>query len=90
MTGFILLICGCLDSAYYVIGIPFGLWLTFSRDFGLVGLWLGLTVSLVYAAGIGVYICLNTDWTYQVEKVRIRLAADQKAGMRQDVENATN
>ncbi|THG97308.1 hypothetical protein EW026_g4664 [Hermanssonia centrifuga] len=28
-------------SAYYVIGIPFGMWLAFKRDMGLHGLWVG-------------------------------------------------
>ncbi len=74
-------------SAYYVIGIPFGIWLAFSHDFALVGLWIGLTISLVYAAGFGVWICLRTDWDYQVQKVKARIAADQKAGARRDVES---
>ncbi|TBU24333.1 MATE efflux family protein [Dichomitus squalens] len=72
-------------SAYYVIGIPFGIWLAFWRDMQLHGLWVGLTVSLVYAAAIGVWICLKTDWEREVEKVRIRLEADQK-DMQNDVE----
>ncbi|KAI0825956.1 MATE efflux family protein [Irpex lacteus] len=74
-------------SAYYVIGIPFGIWLAFSHDFALVGLWIGLTISLVYAAGFGVWICLRTDWDYQVQKVKARIAADQKSGARRDVES---
>ena len=69
-----------------MIGIPFGIWLAFSHDYALVGLWIGLTVSLVYAAGFGVWICLRTDWDYQVQKVRERLAADKKAVGRSDVE----
>jgi len=67
-------------SAYYVIGIPFGIWLTFWRGMQLHGLWIGLTVSLVYCATIGVWICVRTDWEREVEKVRKRVAADQKAG----------
>ncbi|KAH9946486.1 MATE efflux family protein [Amylocystis lapponica] len=72
---------GCTPelSAYYVIGIPFGLWLTFKRGMALHGLWIGLTVSLVYCAAAGVWLCLRTDWAREVEKVRVRLAADQKA-----------
>ncbi|KAI0700194.1 MATE efflux family protein [Cytidiella melzeri] len=75
-------------SAYYVIGIPFGIWLAFSREYGLAGLWIGLTISLVYAAGVGVWICLRTDWDYQVQKVRARLAADHKTGARPDIASA--
>ncbi|EMD31953.1 hypothetical protein CERSUDRAFT_59308 [Gelatoporia subvermispora B] len=63
-------------SAYYVIGIPFGLWLTFKRNMQLYGLWIGLTVSLVYCAAIGVWLCLRTDWNYEVKKVRDRLASE--------------
>ncbi|OBZ77895.1 putative transporter C11D3.06 [Grifola frondosa] len=49
-------------SAYYVVGIPFGMWLAFDRGMNLHGLWIGLTISLVYAAAVGVWLCLLTDW----------------------------
>lgn len=45
----------------------------------LHGLWIGLTVSLVYSAAIGVWICMKADWEREVEKVRDRLEADRKA-----------
>lgn len=45
----------------------------------LHGLWVGLTVSLIYCATVGVLICLKTNWEREVEKVRIRLAVDRKA-----------
>ncbi|KAH9924207.1 MATE efflux family protein [Fomitopsis serialis] len=67
-------------SAYYVIGIPFGLWLTFWQDMHLYGLWIGLTVSLFYCGIVGVWLCMRTDWAREVEKVRARLDADQKHG----------
>ncbi|EPQ53474.1 MATE efflux family protein [Gloeophyllum trabeum ATCC 11539] len=69
-------------SGYYLIGIPFGLWLAFKRDMGLAGLWIGLTVSLVFVATIGAYLCLGADWEREVEKVRVRLAADKRAEQR--------
>ncbi|RPD65257.1 MATE efflux family protein [Lentinus tigrinus ALCF2SS1-7] len=65
-------------SAYYVIGIPFGIWLAFWHDMKLHGLWIGLTVSLVYSAAFGIWICLRANWDREVEKVRIRLEADNK------------
>lgn len=40
---------------------------------GLRGLWIGLTLSLVYAAALGLYICMRTDWLAEVRKVEARL-----------------
>ncbi|KAK1227645.1 ethionine resistance protein [Marasmius sp. AFHP31] len=67
-------------SGYYVIGIPFGVWLAFKHDLGLHGLWIGLTVSLVYSAVFGTWLCLRTDWNREVEKVLERIAKERKAG----------
>lgn len=75
-----------LISSIDLTGIPFGLWLAFKRDMSLHGLWIGLTVSLVYAATVGVWICLSTDWDREVQKVRERLESDKHAAMRQDIE----
>ncbi|KAJ7636892.1 MATE efflux family protein [Roridomyces roridus] len=65
-------------SAYYVIGIPFGAWLAFNWSFGLHGLWIGLTVSLVYCAVIGTWICVRTDWEREVRKVQARLDGERE------------
>lgn len=65
-------------SAYYIIGIPFGLWLTFKQDLQLVGLWCGLTVALVYGSTLSIWLCLGTNWKREVEKVVERLAEDNK------------
>jgi len=64
-------------TAYYIIGIPLGLWLTFSHDMKLFGLWTGLTVALVYAALVAVALVLRADWNHEVDKVQARFAADQ-------------
>jgi len=64
-------------SAYYVLGIPIGLWLAFRCNMGLHGLWWGLTVSLVYSATVGVWLGLKTDWNREVQKVQKRLEADK-------------
>jgi multidrug resistance protein, MATE family len=73
-------------SAYYVIGIPFGIYLAFSQHLGLSGLWVGLTVSLVYCAALGLWICLRTDWNKELRKVENRLEADRKKGETDDAE----
>lgn len=54
-----------------------------------MGLWIGLTVSLVYCSAIGVYLCLQTDWQHEVEKVINRLASDKKPARDQE-ESLTN
>ena len=64
-------------SAYYVIGIPFGVWLAFSWRIGLHGLWLGLTASLIYCAVLGTYLCLRTIWDREVKKAAERLKKDE-------------
>ncbi|KAJ7033193.1 MATE efflux family protein [Mycena alexandri] len=73
-------------SAYYVIGIPFGVWLAFNCDLGLHGLWIGLTVSLIYCAVIGTYLCVATDWDHEVRKVVARNNAESKS-RREDEEH---
>ncbi|KAF5380192.1 hypothetical protein D9615_006162 [Tricholomella constricta] len=72
------LLCA-INSSYYIIGIPFGMWLTFSRDMKLHGLWIGLTVSLVYCSFFGTLLCLRTDWNREVWKVMQRLKEQDKA-----------
>jgi Na+-driven multidrug efflux pump len=47
---------------------------------GLRGLWIGLTVSLVYCSVFGTILCLMTDWEYEVEKVRARIRAEERRG----------
>jgi len=64
-------------TAYYVIGIPLGLWLTFSHGMELYGLWTGLTVALVFAALAGIVLVLRSDWQHEVDKVQARFAADR-------------
>ncbi|KAF7334239.1 RNA helicase [Mycena sanguinolenta] len=68
-------------SAYYIIGIPFGAFLGFNLKLGLHGLWIGLTVSLVYCAVFGTILCVRTDWDREVRKVVARINEER----RQDV-----
>lgn len=60
-------------TAYYGIGLPFGLWLTFRHHMSLVGIWIGLAVALTYGSAIGVCIVWRTNWEQGVERVRQRL-----------------
>ncbi|KAF9041212.1 multidrug/Oligosaccharidyl-lipid/Polysaccharide flippase [Panaeolus papilionaceus] len=65
-------------SAYYIFGIPLGIWLAFRADFGLHGLWIGLTISLIYSAVGGTWICLRADWNAEVQKVQERLRQERE------------
>ncbi|KAL1674618.1 mate-domain-containing protein [Schizophyllum commune] len=60
-------------SAYYIMGIPMGVWLAFSFNYGLHGLWIGLTLSLVYCAAFGWWFAWRTDWEREVAKVQARV-----------------
>jgi MATE family multidrug resistance protein len=57
----------CHFSAYWLMGLPLGAWLCFRRHWGALGLWVGLSVSLIL---IG--ILLLTFWRHRIR----RLAAD--------------
>jgi MATE family multidrug resistance protein len=63
-----------------MIGLPIGVFLTFSPkiSLGLWGLWIGVTISLLYCACIGTWICMRTDWNEEVGKVRERLARERR------------
>ncbi|KIR57117.1 MATE family multidrug resistance protein [Cryptococcus gattii Ru294] len=62
-------------TSYYIIGLPFGLWLTFTPTFslGLIGLWLGLSVALGYASVLSAVLVWKANWIRAVERVRERL-----------------
>ncbi|KAB5592883.1 MATE efflux family protein [Ceratobasidium theobromae] len=65
-------------TAYYVIGIPLGVYLAFWWDMKLQGLWIGLASALFYSAVVSAYVVLRTDWAKEVLRVRARLEEDGK------------
>lgn len=69
-------------TGYYVIGIPIGLIITFwypEWNLGLLGLWIGLSIALLYTSVIGLWYSLRTDWSDEVEKTKLRLKAGDHA-----------
>ena len=67
-------------TSYYAIGIPIGVYITFKHDMGLLGLWVGLTLALVFNSTFGGLIILRSDWDREVEKVMERLEGDMNLG----------
>lgn len=62
---------------YYLIGIPLGLFLTFGPwQWGLAGLWIGLTVALLFASLAMGLVLGSTDWRYEVHKTFVRMGVD--------------
>jgi MATE family multidrug resistance protein len=37
----------CHFTAYWIIGLPLGAWLCFRRNWGALGLWVGLSLALI-------------------------------------------
>ena len=64
-------------SAYYVFGIPLALFFAFKLEYGLHGLWMGLTFSLIYCAVLGTWLCVRTDWEKEVAKAQRRLQGEE-------------
>ena len=54
-----------------------GIYLAFRQDMGLLGLWAGLTLALVFTSGVGGLIVLRADWDNEVKKVMERLESDR-------------
>lgn len=65
-------------SAYYIFGIPLGLYLAFPLNGGLIGLWEGLTLSLIYASIVSLWLVLRTDWQREVQKVLDRFEKERQ------------
>jgi MATE family multidrug resistance protein len=54
----------CHFSAYWLIGLPLGAWLCFRRGFGALGLWVGLSLSLIL---IGILLLIF--WRRRIRRV---------------------
>lgn len=62
----------CLVS-YYALGLPVGLYLTFTKEMGLAGLWYGLAVGSICACVLqGSYI-RNVKWKEVAEEAAERV-----------------
>ncbi|CAE6457664.1 unnamed protein product [Rhizoctonia solani] len=68
--------------SYYVLGIPVGIGLAFWANFGLAGLWMGLSAAMFCSATISIVAVCITDWDREVAKTRARLGqSDDNTGI---------
>ncbi len=53
---------------YWIIGLPLGYWLCFSENLGVFGVWIGLTIALVFIATL-----VLLEWRKDSNRVNARL-----------------
>ena len=53
---------------YWIIGLPLGYWLCFSGNLGVFGVWIGLTIALVFIA-----MLVLLEWRKDSNRVNARL-----------------
>ncbi|KAJ2451961.1 ethionine resistance protein [Coemansia sp. RSA 2336] len=64
--------------AYYVVGFPLGLFLTYGMPhMGVLGLWFGICAGVALAVSLQMLICLRTDWHNEVRRCMVRVSMDR-------------
>ncbi|KAJ1888626.1 ethionine resistance protein [Kickxella alabastrina] len=75
--------------AFYVIGFPLCLFLTYgSPALGVSGLWLGFSISVILAAVGQLYICVSADYKEEVRRCLAQVNKNQQfaaAGNQDDI-----
>ena len=64
--------------SYYVLALPLGIWLAFSREWGLQGLWMGQCIALYLVGALEWVIVAWSDWEWQVRKAFERLDVGER------------
>ncbi|KAJ2799986.1 ethionine resistance protein [Coemansia guatemalensis] len=69
--------------AYYLIGFPLGLYLTYGTPhLGVLGLWYGLCAGVGLAVAMQLLICVRTDWAFEVRRCMVRVSEDHSSLIR--------
>ncbi|KAI9300659.1 mate-domain-containing protein [Cunninghamella echinulata] len=65
-------------TSYYMIGLPFGMWLTFSHQSGLIGVWSGVAMAgLIKCVGEAFVLIYYIDWENECY-LAMKRVADQE------------
>ncbi|XP_045680573.1 multidrug and toxin extrusion protein 2 isoform X2 [Phyllostomus hastatus] len=77
--------------AYYIIGLPLGIVLTFLVGMGIVGLWLGMLACVLLAAAAFVTYTARINWKLAAEEAQKRMGLPQqgKAGTADEATEAS-
>ncbi|KAJ1982581.1 ethionine resistance protein [Dimargaris xerosporica] len=65
--------------AYYVIGVPLGVYLGFQWHLGIVGIWGGLSTGVFFICFSELYFYLRTDWDKEVARCQKRVGYEDTA-----------
>ncbi|KAM9363276.1 multidrug and toxin extrusion protein 1-like [Symphorus nematophorus] len=68
----------CNLVGYYFIGFPIGVSLMFAAKMGIVGLWTGLTISVVAQTSFFIIYLSKLDWKKAVEEALVRAGVQIK------------
>ncbi|KAG6616046.1 Multidrug and toxin extrusion protein 1 [Phytophthora cinnamomi] len=58
--------------AYFVIGLPFGVYLAFRMELGVEGMWLGLTAGIFFGCVVSFIKICDTNWKSMADAARVR------------------
>ena len=66
--------------SYYAVGLPFGLWMTYNYDWGLIGVWSGVAMAgFIKCVGEGVLLFFVIDWEAQCLQSSQRIGSQELA-----------
>jgi len=60
--------------SYFVIGLPFGVYLAFRMDLGVEGMWLGLTAGIFFGCVVSFVKICETNWKSMADAARVRMS----------------
>ncbi|KAI9491250.1 mate-domain-containing protein [Zychaea mexicana] len=65
-------------SSYYAVGLPFGLWMTYSYGWGLIGVWSGVVMAgFIKCVGEGAILFFVIDWEAECRQSSRRIGTQE-------------
>ncbi|KAJ1989352.1 ethionine resistance protein [Coemansia sp. RSA 1358] len=66
--------------SYYIIGLPFGLYLTYGPfEMGVHGIWIGLCTAIIATAAAQTLICMRANYTEEVKRCMAQVSQSETA-----------